>query len=196
MNRKLALLLLLMAVGGSALAEAIASLRLEVALTIGERSKDSSSETQTITVERNKIAWEQSSTGHGGDNSAGLRKEFPLSASEQENLRKLIRANDLLVTETIDLPRSTPNFYFELSIDSALDEKKGVVKISGPRSATAVREEALYRKALPLVHELYRILHAHDKNIRFEEFIREPTDRSANLSDGSQIAAATLRRRT
>ncbi len=100
MNRKLAGLLLLLAVGGAALAEASESLRLEVALTTGERSKDSSSETQTITVERNKIAWEQSSTGHGGGNSGGSRKEFPLSASEQENLQKLIRANDLLVTET------------------------------------------------------------------------------------------------
>lgn len=153
------------------------NLSLSVELTTGERSKDSSSETTTITLARNTIVWERT---FGGRRGAALpsRKEFRLSPADKLNLLKLIRSNNLLVTDSIELPRDASTFrYFEISVDLAVGEKKGAISISGMRNAVMVKEKKLYQNTLTLVRELYRIMKSQDKNVRFEELILEPTRR-------------------
>ncbi len=149
-------------------------LHIGVQLTTGERSKDSSSQTTAITVERGAIAWERTSGG-GGRETPTLRKEFKLSPADKMKLLKLIRSNNLLVTDSIELPRASSNFrYFEISVDVALDGKKGEINISGMRNAVEVTEKTLYQNTLVLVRELYRIINSHDRNVRFEELILPP----------------------
>lgn len=152
-------------------------LYVRAALTIGERSKDSSSQTTTITVSRNAILWERSFGGRGGE-TPPLRKEFKLSPADKAHLVKLIEANDLLVTDSIELPQASSNYrYFKISADLTLDGKKGAIKISGLRNAVDVREERLYQHILTLVKELYRIMNSQNKSVRFEELILESTTR-------------------
>jgi hypothetical protein len=152
-------------------------LHVSVRLTTGEQSKDSSSQTTTITVERDAIVWERTFNEHRGRRRPAVRKEFRLSPADRGELIKLIRANNLLVTDSIKLPRTAPVFYFEISVDLILGEKKGAINISGPRSAAQVKEEKLYQNTLTLVKELYRIMKGLDKSIMFEELIREPIRR-------------------
>ena len=64
-------------------------LHIGVRLTTGERSKDSSSQTTTITVEQGTIVWERTFTGRRQVTSP-LRKEFKLSSADQRSLRTLI----------------------------------------------------------------------------------------------------------
>jgi hypothetical protein len=149
-------------------------LHIGVALTTGEHSRDSSSDTTTITVERNAIVWERTYSGRRRKTPA-LRREFKLSPAEKGNLLELIRSNNLLVTDSIELPRYGSNFrYFEISVDITLGEKKGALNLSGPRNAVSIKEEKLYQNTLTLVKELYRIMTAQDKDVDFAELILEP----------------------
>jgi hypothetical protein len=146
-------------------------LRVAVTLTTGEHSKDSGSQTTTITAERNAIVWEKTSGGRGRE-TPPVRKSFRLSPADKGSLLKLIRSNNLLVTNSIELPRDGSNVrYFELSADLSLDGKKGAIQISGLRTAVTLREEKLYRHILTLVRELYRIMNSQDKRVLFEELI-------------------------
>lgn len=147
-------------------------LLINVRLTTGERSKDSGSQTTTITVERDEIAWARTFGGSSRRSPTPTRKVYKLSPSDKLHLRKLIELNNLLVTESIRLPRPSSNYrYFEISVGLTLDGKRGAIDISGTRSAVKVREEQLYRSTLALVEGLYRIMSAHDKGVLFEELI-------------------------
>ena len=153
-------------------------LLVSVRLTTGERSKDSGSRTTTITVERDAIAWEQTFAGGSRRSPNTPRKVYKLSPSDKLVLLKLIKSNNLLVTDSIRLPRPSSNYqYFEISVGLTLGGKKGAIDISGPRSAVGVREEKLYRSALTLVEGLYRIINSQDESIRLEELILEPVRR-------------------
>lgn len=154
------------------------ALLASVRLTTGERSKDSNSETTTITVERDAIVWEQTFGGSSRMRPAPPRKIFKLSRADKEKLRKLITANNLLVTNAIELPLPSANYrYFEIAVDLTLDGKKGSIKISGQRTAAQVKEEKLYQSTLSLLEELYRIMNRQDKSVRLEELILEPVRR-------------------
>jgi hypothetical protein len=166
------LALLLCACPVLAAGNATEELQVRAELTTGEHSKDSSSQTTTITVERDAIVWEQTFSGRRSGASP-LRKEFRLKPADRKNLLKLIRANDLLVTDSIEIPRDGSNFtYFEISLDLTLGEQKGAINISGPRTAVTVKEEMLYQHTLALLTELYRIMHSQDKSVVFEELIK------------------------
>ena len=146
-------------------------LRISVSLTTGERGRDSSSQTTTITVEQKAIAWEQA---FGGRRRATppLRKEFGLSPEDKQRLLKLIRSNNLLVTDSIELPLDPPVFYFRVSVELTLDGKTGAISLSGPRNAVKIKDEQLYQNTLPLVKELYRIMNGQDRGVHFEELIQ------------------------
>jgi len=150
-------------------------LHVRVRLTTGERSKDSGSQTTTITVERDAIAWEQTFSGSSRRRPAPAPKAFKLSPADKRKLVELIRAHSLLVTDSIELPRAASNYrYFDVSVDLTLDGKQGAISISGMRNAVKVREESLYQHTLALVKELYRIMNGQDKSVQFEELILAP----------------------
>ena len=153
-------------------------LLVRVQLTTGERSKDSNSQTTTITVERDAVTLEQTFGGSNSRRPTPARKVYKLSHAGKRNLLKLIESNNLLVTDSIELPRKDSNFrYFEILVDVTVNEKKGAIKISGMRTALPVKEEKLYQNSIILIKELYRIMHSQDQNVLFEELILEPVKR-------------------
>lgn len=147
-------------------------LHLAVEFTTGERSKDSSSETTTIAVERHAIVWERTFTGRGSRDVPPVRKELRLADADEKGLLQLIRTNHLFVTDALALPQGTPNVYFNLSIALTMDGKKETIAISGPRKSGVMREDPLYKKTQVLLKELYRIIHAQDSSVRFEELAK------------------------
>jgi hypothetical protein len=170
--------LLMMADARAVSCQGTDDLRLSVRLTAGERSKDSNSQTTKISVERDAIALERTFGGGGRPHPAPPRKMYKLSPPDKGKLLRLIRANDLLVTDSIALPQAASNYrYFEISVDLSVGEKRGAINISGLRTAVKVKEEPLYRRTLALVEELYRIMNSQDKNVRLEELILEPARR-------------------
>lgn len=148
-------------------------LHIGIRLTTGEHSRDSSSQTETITVDRDTIVWERSFTGRRRG-TPPARKEFKLSFADKQSLVTLIGANNLLVTNSIELPRKSSNFrYFEISVELTLDGKKGAISISGMRTAMEIKEEKLYQNSVTLVKELYRIMKLQDNSMLFEDIINE-----------------------
>jgi hypothetical protein len=146
-----------------------AELHVGVSLTTGEHSKDSNSQTTTITVARDVIVWERTFSGRRSRTPAS-RKEFRLSPTDKAKLRSLIKSNDLLVTDSIELPQEGSNYrYFEISVEINLDGTKGAISISAPETAVTVKDERLYRNTLTLVKELYRIMNNQDKKIDFSD---------------------------
>ncbi len=144
---------------------------------MGERSRDSSSETATITVERDTIVWEETFTGRRRATPPS-RKEFRLSSADKQKLLTLIRSNNLLVMDAIELPRKSSNYrYFEIWVEVTLDGKKAAIRISGMRTAVEVKQNKLYQNTLILVKELYRIMSSQDKSVLFEELVNEPAER-------------------
>ncbi|MET0650034.1 MAG: hypothetical protein ABW208_25785 [Pyrinomonadaceae bacterium] len=163
---------------GSASGRGTDELLVSLRLTTGERSKDSGSQTTTITVERDAIAWAQTFAGSRRRSPNAPRKVYKLSPAEKRNLLELITSNNLLVTDSIELPRPSSNYqYFEVSVDLTLGGKKGAVNISGPRNAARVKDERLYRSTRLLIEELYRIMKGHDKSVHFEEVILDQPER-------------------
>lgn len=149
-------------------------LHIGVRLTTGEHSRDSSSQTTTITVERDTIVWERTFTGRRRSTTP-LRKEFKLSSTDRQNLVALIGSNNLLVTDSIELPRKSSNYrYFEISMELTLHGKKGAISISGMRTAVEVKEEKLYQNTMTLVKELSRIMNLQDNSMTFVDIIDEP----------------------
>lgn len=150
------------------------SLQLRVELITGERSKDSSSQTTTISIAPpgNTIVWEQTYGGyHGGATPPPVRKEYKLSSADRRKLIGLLESKSLLVTNSIELPEDpATHLYFALSIESALSGKKpGAVNISGPRITVALKEKSVYQDAMALVKELYQIINRHGGHVVFHE---------------------------
>jgi hypothetical protein len=164
--------LLLCAYSSTAAGQAADDLTLRVELTTGERSRDSSSKSTTLTIApgSNIIGWRQTISGrrHG---MAPEPKEFKLSPADRAALLKLIRARHLLVTNSIALPEGSGFLFFAISVALSLHGKTGAISISGPRTAKQVTDEKLYQNTLALIKEIYRIINTQDDTVSFEELV-------------------------
>lgn len=144
---------------------------LNISLTRGERSRDSHSQTTRITLKGRELVYEKSYSGfRGGARSAPLKKTFRLGDAEVEALKKLVRDNDLLASDKLEVESEAGGIrrYFELALNVNLDGKKSSIEISGPRTAVEIREKPAYRKANALLDAVYKILSAQDKEIGYE----------------------------
>jgi len=154
-------------------ASAASDFKITASLTTGERSKDSSSQTTTISADPKGIVWEEKSNGGGRHRKpAAGRKEFKLTDADRDALLKVIKENGLLVSGSITLPQPKPAFYFRIGISIGVDGEKSSIQISGPRSAQEITEEKAYKKSILLLKELHRIIHAQDTSVDFEEPVR------------------------
>ena len=150
------------------------ALKIRAELTLGERSKDSSSQTTVITVDDDTMVWEQTESGARGakGEKSPRRKVFTLSAAQKGNVVDTIAASELLITDSLKVPHQPPVFYFALRMKLAVGTTEGAIEIAGPRSAGEIRASRLYGRSINVMKALYAIIHAQDKSIIFEEPLR------------------------
>jgi hypothetical protein len=172
MKKLLAIMLLLCASPLLAWGDNADALSLQVKITRGERSKDSNSSTIVLTLSGQKLIYKTIS-GRRLSGRAVAPREFTLTAEDKKKLVKLIKSRNLLVTETIERPQEESGiyFYFELSIKAVVDGKEGLINIKGSRKANALKDEKLYKDAVALIEELYRIIGRADSDIVYEPLI-------------------------
>jgi hypothetical protein len=173
MKTLIVLCLLFCACSASASGNPEGDLQLRVEVTTGERSRDSSSQTTAISIapHANTIVWEQTFSGRQG-RTPPARKQYKLSFADKRKLIALLESESLFVTSSSELPEDPATYqYFAISIESALDNKKGAISISGPRTAVQVKEEKLYQDSIALVKELYRIINSQGGRIVFGELV-------------------------
>jgi hypothetical protein len=166
--------LMFCACSAQASGNAAGDLELRVELTTGERSRDSSSQTTTISIAPHvdAIVWEQTFSGRRRA-TPPLHREYKLSPANRQKLIALLESKSLLVTNSIELQEDYPptHQYFIISVESALGGKNGAISITGPRTAVKVNDEKLYQDAIALVKELYRIINSQGGRVIFEELV-------------------------
>jgi hypothetical protein len=144
---------------------------LNISLTRSERSRDSHSQTSRITLKGRALVYEKSYSGYrGGARSVPIKKSFKLSDEDVESLKKLVRDENLLASDSLEVPGAGGGVrrYFQIALGINLDGKKSTIEISGPRNATEIKEKPAYRKANALLDAVYKILVEQDKEIGYE----------------------------
>lgn len=144
---------------------------LSISLTRGERSRDSHSQTTRITLKGLELLYEKSYSGYrGGARSVPVKKSFTIKREDLERLKKLIRDNELLASDSLAVAGAQGGVrrYFAIELNITLDGKKSSVEISGPRSASEIREKKIYLKASALLEAVYGLLVEQDKEIGYE----------------------------
>lgn len=144
---------------------------LGISLTRGERSRDSHSQTTRITLKGRELLYEKSYSGYrGGARSVPVRKSFRIRNEDVKHLKKLVRDEDLLTSDTLAVAGAGGGIrrYFEIVLNINLDGKKSYIEISAPRNATEIKEKRAYRKSYALLDAVYKILSDLDKEIGYE----------------------------
>jgi hypothetical protein len=172
MKKLLVLTLLMCAAPVIAVGNGADALYIKVTLVTGERSRDSNSSTTTITITGSALTYEKTFHGRGGSRTPE-RKEFKLKNADKAKLTALITNHNLLRTEQIEREENSSGIrrYFSLSVETSINHRKGFIHIKGPKDATDIKDEKLYKDALPLVEEIYRMLHSADKTIVYQPSI-------------------------
>lgn len=147
-------------------------LTLEITMTTGERSRDSSSTKTTIAIAEKTLDYKVT---YGGRNRGREPKhqEFKLNSADQKQLLDLIKAKNILITESVKhpVPESGPYTYFYLSVSAAINETKGMISVRGSRKDAEIGKTELYKNASAVVEAVFEIIRRTDKNIRFEPLV-------------------------
>ena len=174
MKKLIALTLLLCVTPSLAWGNNAAAFFLQVKITRGERSKDSNASTIELTLSGKTLVYRTLASRRMGGRAVAPR-EFTLTGEDQQKLIKLIKSRNLLRTDSIERPRDESEsgiyFYFELSIKSHGNGKEGLINIKGSRKANAFQDEKVYKDAVSLVEELYRIMGQADSDIVYQPLI-------------------------
>ena len=148
-------------------------LSLVVTIVTGERGRDSNSTTTTLALSGVKLAYQQSYHGaHSGDRTP-VKKEYRLTTADRDELIKLLRERNLLVTRTLATlsAEEEPRSYFSVLIRSKLNGKEHSTTISLPRDAPRLKGDPIYRDSMSLIEQLYRIINRTDPDISRPELI-------------------------
>lgn len=171
MRRLIALILLTFLLPLLAHANKPDDFSLSIILTRGERSRDSHSQTTRITLQGSELVYEKSYSGfRGGARSVPVKKSFKIKDEDLAELKKLVSENGLLNSDALAVAGEASGVrrYFELTLNINLDGKKSSIEISGPRSASEIKEKKIYRKANALLDAVYKLLVEQDKEIGYE----------------------------
>lgn len=174
MKKLVALTLLLCVYSSLAGGESADALSLQITMTRGERSKDSSAARTEISINGGTLVYKKIYSGRLRGRMPEETKEFKLKAEDQRNLIKLIEDRNLLRTESIEREQNVSGMYlyFELSVEAVVNQSKGFVHLKGSRKATDIKEEKLYKDAVALIEEIYAIIHRMDERVVYEPLIR------------------------
>lgn len=146
---------------------------LNVTIITSEHSRDSNSVTTNLRVTGNTLVYEETHHGARASRHQPVKKEYKLTNDDRDRLIRLLKDKALLTTKTILKSSEQRGLSrdFELSIASKLAGKEHVISIKAPRTAIELKTDPLYRSAVYLVAELYRIINRTDPDITFSDLI-------------------------
>jgi hypothetical protein len=148
-------------------------LYIQVKIEHSEHSKDSNSETETLTVSGDTLIYEDSHRGAHSGRFKPVEKRYKLTKEDRDGLARLLNEERLLTTKSIskDAPADSHVFHWlEISLQSKLDGKAGSISIYGPLRSSEIKGDRLYQRVLPLVEALYRIMNRTDADMSFQGF--------------------------
>jgi hypothetical protein len=148
-------------------------LLVKITLVTGEHGRDSNSTSTSLTIEGNKLFYEQTYHGFHANRRGPVQKQYELTANDRNVLIGLLREKNLLVNRS--LTGSSQNQgarnYFSLSINSKLSGKEYSINIDGARDDAKLKQTDLYRDSLLLIEHLYKIINRTDPDITMPALI-------------------------
>jgi hypothetical protein len=140
---------------------------IKITLVTGEHSKDSNSTSTSLTIEGNKLFYEQTYHGFHANRREPVRKQYELTANDRNVLIGLLREKNLLVNRSLNGSSQEPvaRNYFSLSLNSKLNGKEHSITIDGARDDAKLKETVLYRNSVLLIEHLYKIINRTDPEI-------------------------------
>jgi hypothetical protein len=152
------------------------ALYLSIILTREEHSRDSNSRTTTITLDGNELSYDLISRGfHAGD---PVHKKFRLTAEEIRSIKNLIKARNLLVSDSFQYKKESEggepsriSRSFKMLINIRMDGKKSLIELSGPSNMSKIKDEQRYQNPNALVEEIFSIIRKQDDEIGYEGMV-------------------------
>jgi hypothetical protein len=160
LNNTVGVILSLAAVAALVLARSpTEELSLRVIMVTGEHSKDANSTSTTLTIEGNKLIYEQTYHGFHASGREPVRKEYELTQNDRSALIRLLRQKNLLVNRSLtgSLQDRAARIYFSLSVNTKLDAREHSITIEGARNDGKLKEAGFYRDSILLIEQLYQI---------------------------------------
>jgi hypothetical protein len=148
-------------------------LYIQVKIEHSEHSRDSNSETETLTVSGDTLIYEDAHRGAHSGRFKPVEKRYKLAKEDLDGLARLLNEKRLLTTKSIskDAPTDSHVFHWlEISLQSKLGGKEGSISIYGPLSSSEIKGDRLYQRVLPLVEALYRVMDRTDADMSFRGF--------------------------
>jgi hypothetical protein len=148
-------------------------LSVKVTIVTGEHSRDSNSTSTSLTIEGNKLKYEQTYHGYRANRREPVKKEYEVTANDRNILIGLLRQKNLLVNKSLAglPPEEGVRTYFSLSVDTKLNGQGHSIKIDGARNDAKLKEAHLYRDSVSLIEQLYEIINRTDPDIIMPELI-------------------------
>jgi hypothetical protein len=146
---------------------------VKITMVTGEHSRDSNSTSTSLTIEGNKLFYEQTYHGFHANRREAVRKQYELMANDQNVLIGLLREKNLLVNRSLtgsSQDQGARN-YFSLSVNSKLNGAEHSITIDGARADAKLKETDLYRDSVLLIEHLYKIINRTDPHITMPELI-------------------------
>jgi len=151
----------------------VEELSLEIAMVTGEHSRDSNSTSTSLTIEGNKLVYEQTYHGFHANRRDPVQKEYELTPNDRNVLIGLLRQKNLLVNKSLtgSSPEEGVRTYFSLSVNSKLNGKAHSITIDGSRNDAKLKATRFYRDSVFLIEQLYKIINRTDPDITMPELI-------------------------
>jgi hypothetical protein len=148
-------------------------LSVKVTMVTGEHSRDSNSTSTSLTIDGNKLIYEQTYHGFRANRREPVKKEYEVTANDRNMLIGLLRQKNLLVNKSLrGLPQEQDaRIYFSLSIETKLNDREHSIKIDGARNDAKLKEAGLYRDSVFLIQQMYKIINRTDPDITTPELI-------------------------
>jgi hypothetical protein len=128
-------------------------LYVSIISTRSERSEDSNSTHTTITLDGDRLVYDE--THHGFHAGPPVHKERTLTPQEVDELTRFIRERNLLRSGTSTYPPgNVPYTLYELKVEIRWRGKRSRLQVSGPTNSDAMTNSRLYKGTDELVEEM------------------------------------------
>ena len=148
-------------------------LSVKITMVTGEHSRDSNSTSTSLTIEGNKLVYEQTYHGFHANRRGPVQKEYELTATDRNALIGLLRQKGLLVNRSLTgtSQEQGARMYFSLSVNSKINGKEHSITIDGARNDERLKETVLYRNSVSVIEQVYRIINRTDPDVSMPELI-------------------------
>jgi len=134
-------------------------LYVSITLIESEHSRDSNSTKTIITLNGDKIVFEETYDGSKASKRTPAHKESTLTTQEISKLKRVIKEKNLLRSGSVKYPPGkVPYRYYDLTVKVRWQGRRSLIKISGPIKSDEMKNSRLYQATDALLEYVRAII--------------------------------------